>query len=131
MIKAANIVSDFISRIKADDYFGDITVTRAFPNVIKPTLLGKAAVAAGIKEINIEETSLGQNVKAGSTSIFADIYVPFSFEKERLEEIAFRICACTADMNIVSIEISEISVNKAAACYTMRVVFTFSGGLEF
>ncbi len=131
MIKAANIVSDFLDRLRADDFFDGIKLTRALPDLIKASPAVRETVAAGIKEINVEEYALGQNETAGTAVVFADIYVPFSSEKARLEEIVMHICGCTAELNIISLEISGITVSNAAECYMMRAVFTFSGSIEF
>ena len=131
MIHAGRIVSDFIEKIKADKYFNDIQVTRAYPNAIKPTLLKNAVVAVGIKEINVDENSLGENIKAGTVSLFANIYVPYSFDKGNFEKIVFRICSIASDFNIVSVNISEISTNSVAECFVMKAVFTFNNEICF
>ncbi|MDE7124220.1 MAG: hypothetical protein K2N83_01855, partial [Eubacterium sp.] len=119
MINAERIMPDFIELITADEYFKDIQVTRAYPGVIKPTLLKNAVVAVGIKEINVEDSSLGENVKTGSISVFANIYVPYSFDKSNFEKIVFRICSNVAEFNIVSVNISEITANSASECFVM------------
>lgn len=131
MMKARNILTDFIKRIKADEYFDNIIVTRAYPDTVKPTLLKKAVVAVGIKNIDLDENSLGQNVKTGSYSIFSNIYVPYSFDKCALEQIVFRICKNISALNIVAIEISEISANSTVECFVMKAVFTFNDKLSF
>ena len=131
MMKAQNILADFIERIKADEYFGDIRVTRAYPDTVKPTLLKKAVVAVGIKSIDIDENSIGQDIKAGSYSVFSNIYVPYFFDKRAMEQIVFRICRDISDLNIVAIEISKISANSVAECFVMKAVFTFNDNLSF
>lgn len=131
MIKAESILHEFLSRILDDRFFADIQITRAYPDVIKPTLLKNAAVAVGIESIELDENAISENVKAGSFSVFTDIFIPFQFSKAVPESIVFRICRDVADFNIVSIKISEIKANSLAQCYVMRAVFTFNNEIGF
>lgn len=131
MIKAENILNEFLSRILDDRYFADIQITRAYPNSFKPTILKNTAVAVGIKSIELDENSLNESVKAGSFSVFADIFLPFEYDKAVPESIVFRICRDVSDFNIVSISISEIKANSLAQCYVMRAIFTFNNEIEF
>lgn len=131
MVKAEKILTDFIGRILDDRFFADVQITRAFPAAIKPTVLKNAAIAVGIKGIDIDDNSLGGNVKTGTFSVFADIFVPFSDDKTTPERFVFRICRDTADFNIVSIRVSEIKINSTAECYVMRSVFTFNNEISF
>ena len=131
MIKAENILNEFLSRILDDKYFADIQITRAYPNAFKPTILKNTAVAVGIKSIELDENSINENVKAGIFSVFTDIFLPFESDKTVPESIVFRICRDIADFNIVSIHISEIKANSLAQCYVMRAVFTFNNELCF
>lgn len=131
MIKAESILNEFLSRILGDRFFADIQITRAYPNAVKPTLLKNTAVAVGIKSIELDENAVHDNVKAGSFSVFADIFLPFDSDKTVPESIVFRICRDVCDFNIVSISISEIKANSVAQCYIMRAVFTFNNELSF
>lgn len=131
MIKAENILNEFLSRILDDRYFADIQITRAYSNSFKPTILKNTAVAVGIKSIELDENSLNESVKAGSFSVFADIFLPFEYDKAVPESIVFRICRDVSDFNIVSISISEIKANSLAQCYVMRAIFTFNNEIEF
>lgn len=131
MIKAENILSAFLGKILDDKFFADIQITRAFPGVIKPTLLKNAVIAVGLKSLEADESSLGDNVKTGSFSIFTDIYVPFSDDLTTAEKIIFRICKNTAAFNISAVSISEMSADSLAECYVMRAVFTFNSELDF
>ena len=131
MIKAESILNEFISRMLDDKYFTDIQITRAYPNTMKPTILKNTAVAVGIKSIELDENSINEHIKAGSFSVFTDIFLPFESDKTVPESIVFRICKDVSDFNIVSISISEIKVNSLAQCYVMRAVFTFNNELGF
>ena len=131
MIKTENILSDFMNKLEADDFFEDVRLTRAYPDVIKPTQLKKAVVAVGIKSIEVDENSVGQNIKSGSYSIFADIFVPYSYDKQGMEQIVFRICRDIAELNMVAIEVSGITVNSTAECFVMKSVFTFNDEICF
>ena len=131
MIYAERIMTDFIELITADEYFKDIQILRAYPGGIKSTLLENAVVAVGLKEINVEDSSLGESVKTGTISVFANIYVPYSFDKRNNKKIVFRICRNVAEFNIVSVNISEITANSASECFVMKVVFTFNDELCF
>lgn len=131
MIKAENILSDFIGRLEADDFFEDIRISRAYPDEIKPTQLKKAVVAVGIKNIEVDENSVGQDIKSGSYSVFADIFVPHSFDKQSFEKIVFRICTDICELNLVAIEISGVTFNTTAECYMMKSLFTFNDEICF
>lgn len=131
MIKAEHILINFLNRILDDRFFADVQITRAFPAAVKPTVLKNAVIAVGIKSIDIDDNSLGSNVKTGTFSVFADIFVPFSEDKTTPEKFVFRICRDTADFNIVSISVSEIKANSTAECYVMRSVFTFNNEISF
>ena len=131
MIKAESILNEFISRMLDDKYFADVQVTRAYPNAIKPTILNNTAVAVGIKSIELDDHAINENVKAGTFSVFTDIFLPFESDKTVPESIVFRICRAVSDFNIVSISISEIKANSLTQCYVMRAVFTFNNELSF
>lgn len=131
MIKTENILKSFAEKILSDRFFADIQITHAYPSLIKPTFLKNAVVAYGIKGIELEDHSLGESIKAGTFSIFTDIFVPFSFDRATPEKIVFRICRDTADFNLVSISISEISADSICECYVMKAVFTFNNELSF
>lgn len=131
MIKTESVLSDFIHKLEADEFFENIRITRAYPDVIKPTRLKNAVVAVGIKNIEVDENSIGQDIKSGSYSIFANIYVPHAYDKRSFEQIVFRICRDISELNVVAIEISEITVNSTAECLVMRSVFTFNDEICF
>lgn len=131
MIKAENILSDFIGKLEADDFFKDVRLTRAYPDCIKPTQTKKAAVAVGIKNIGVDENSVGQDIKSGSYSVFADIFVPYSFDKQSFEKIVFRICKDISELNLVAIEISGVTADTTAECYIMKSLFTFNDEICF
>ena len=131
MIKTKNILADFIARLEADEFFKNVRITRAYPDAIKPTQLKKAVIAVGIKNIEVDENSLGQDIKSGSYSIFADIFVPYSYDKQTFERIVFRICADISELNLVAIEISGVTANTTAECYVMKSVFTFNDEISF
>lgn len=131
MIKAENILPDFIGKLEADDFFKNVRLTRAYPDEIKPTQLKKAVVAVGLKNIDVDENSVGQDIKSGSYSVFADIFVPYSFNKQSFEEIVFRICKDISELNLVAIEISGIKADTTAECYMMKSLFTFNDEICF
>ncbi len=131
MIEAESILNEFLSRILDDRYFADIQITRAYPNAIKPTVLNNPAVAVGIKSIELDDNAVNENVKAGTFSVFADVFLPFESDLTVPEAIVFRICRDVSDFNIVSINISEMKANSLAQCYIMRAVYTFNNELTF
>lgn len=131
MIKAENILADFTNLLEADDYFSDMRITRAYPDEIKPTLLKKAVIAVGLKGIEVEDGSVGQSVKSGSYGVFADVFVPYSYDKKAMEQIVFRICRNISQRNITAIEVSGISANTTAECFVMRCLFTFNDEICF
>lgn len=131
MIKAEKILNEFLSRLLDDGFFADIQLTRAYPNAVKPTVLKNTVVAVGIRSIELDDNAVHENVKAGTFSVFTDVFLPFESDETVPEAIVFRICRDVSDFNIVSINISEIKANSLAQCYSMRAVFTFNNELFF
>lgn len=131
MMQAEKILAEFLGRILDDRFFASVQITRAFPGAVKPTVLKQPVIAAGIKSIDVDDSSLGSDVKSGTFSVFADIFVPFSNDKTVPEQFVFRICRNTADFNIVSISISEMKADTVSECYIMRAVFKFNNEISF
>lgn len=126
MIFPDEIIDDFIGRLKLNAYFDDKKIMRAFPHSVKPTLPRRAAVVAGIKEIALDEASIGENVKRGSISIYANIYIPFTLNGVNAEKIVCQICKSIDDFNIASIRVSETAPDMKTECYVTKTVFTFN-----
>lgn len=131
MIKADNIIDDFIAKIRANQYFSDKKVVCAYPYSVKPTVLKKVVVAAGIKEIHLSDASVGQNVKAGSYSVFADAFIPFALSDTVPRQIVSEICKSVIKDNIVSVYVSEIKASRTAQCLVLRMDLTFNDELCF
>ena len=131
MIKTENILSDFINRLETDKFFDNVRITRAYSDKIKPTQLKKAVVAVGIKNIEVDDNSLGQGIKTGSYSVFANIYIPHSYDRLSFEQIVFRICRNISELNVVAIEISAVTADSTAECLVMKSVFTFNDEICF
>ncbi len=131
MIKAEEILEEFIGALEADSFFDDIKIIKAYPHSIKPSFPSNAVVAAGIKHIELDDSGVMQSIKTGKYSIFTDIFVPYSLNRQRLEDIVFRISGDVAKFNIISIEITGANADNTAECFVMRAVFTFGGEIGF
>lgn len=131
MIKADKIVEAFISKLKANNYFSDKKIACAYSYSVKPTVLNRVMLAVGLENIELSDASVGQNVKAGSYSIFVDAFIPFEKYDTAGQEIVSEICKSIIDYNIVSISVSETKVSRTAQCLVLRTVLTFNDELCF
>lgn len=131
MLYPDKIADSFIKLVAANDYFDDKRVVKAYPEATKPTLLKHAVIAVGIKEINIDEASVGESVKRGSVSVFANIYIPFCVHDVRCEEVVSQICRAACDWSIISISASEMTADVKTQCRILKTVFTFNGEIFF
>lgn len=97
-----------------------------FPILLSLLFQEAAAVVAGIKEIALDEASIGENVKRGSILIYANIYIPFTLNGVNAEKIVCQICKSIDDFNIASIRVSETAPDMKTECYVTKTVFTFN-----
>lgn len=126
MIYPDKIVDDFIDAARENEYFDDKKILRAYPPSVKPTLQKSPCVAVGIKEIRLDEAAVGQSVKRGSVSIFADVYIPFICKNASAEEIVCNLCRGAERFGISSISAGGAFYDAKTECFVTKTAFTFS-----
>lgn len=131
MINARNAVNLFMEKLKTESYFKNKSVIHSFSYNQKPTVMTDTVISVGLKEINIDDNSLGQNVKSGTISIFCDVFMPYARGGAEAERIVCEICKCIKDFNIVSISVSDIFADENTQCLVMKSVFTFNDEITF
>ncbi len=131
MLYIEKTVNDFISKLNKSDYFKDKIVLHSYPSSHKYTLLKKPIIAVSFKEINVNESAVGENFKAGTYCVCANIYIPFLCNNISAEEIVSEICKSVDDFDIVGIKVSKTIVDSLTECYVTETEFTFNGEVQF
>lgn len=131
MIDCTEIVSELAGKLKACEYFADKKVFAARQSKQKPTVPDKAAVVCGIAQIKARDVSLGQNIKAGEISVFADVCAPFHMRGFDFEQAAQEIIrAWCGAQTPAAISVSEVRADADMQCFIMRVGVAFSDLLK-
>lgn len=124
-------INDFISAVKNSSALGDVKFIKVYPTNDKPTILDETVVAVGLDKIELENESIGSNIKHGSISIFADIYVPVNKQSSKLTDILSEICSAVSSLCITGIKAGRIEYDHTARAYVLKSVFTFNDEIEF
>lgn len=131
MINAEKFTDEIIAEMKENSFFDNKKVIKAFPDIPKPTALNKPVIAVGLKEISVDDHSIGQSVKTGNISISADIFIPYSCGGCSAEAIICEICKSAIGFGISAIRVSECAVDSDAQCFAVKSVFTFNDEIAF
>ncbi|MDE6155869.1 MAG: hypothetical protein K2F67_05460 [Eubacterium sp.] len=129
-MRIENVVDDIIDMIKADAYFSNIRVVKAYPCSTAPTHLANETVAIGIDEISFSSMSVDESSREGNIAVFMDIFVPIKMSSSRASDILSGLCRCFRDLNILSVCADRITVHVDTAAYLLRTVFTFNNEIE-
>lgn len=117
--------------IKQDEFFKNIRVINAFPNVMKTTRLDAVTIAIGVNSVDIESDQIESYSRSGNISVFADIFLPTSHKVNELESIFASLCRCFNCFNIISIRAGRTGFDPYAQAYLMKTVFTFNDEIKF
>lgn len=129
MIDCKELVSRLCEKLREREYFSDKLIISAYSKTQKPTVPSNMAVVCGILSIKAQNVSLGQSVKAGEISVFADICVPFHIRNFDFEYAAQEVFSAFCAGAPASISASQVTVNTDMQCYVMRLTVTFSDAL--
>ncbi len=130
MIRVDNLISGLIEKIKADEFFADIAVDKSYGAVVKPTCPVRAAIVCGLVCGSVQSTALEQDIKSGSITLFADIYVPWSMKDFDVQQAVSRICAAAYEENVSGIKLNEVRSHTKAQCIVQRAEITYSDAFE-
>lgn len=131
-----NLIDTLIEKIKADPFFDNISVIRAYPDVTKPTRLSRAYIALSLGEIDLSSSQLDSSSRAGEVRVCADIITPVNMEQPDLCDIFVRLCRVLDCYNIVSIYAGDSEVQRLIQARHMRTQITlkdeflFGGGID-
>ena len=131
MINADKIVAQFIELLEQNEYFADKKIVSAFTRSIKPTVMKRVYIACGMLELNADNVALGEEVKAGSVKLFADIYVPWKITDFDIQQAVCKIVKSAEDFCISSVYASEQYQDSDTQCIVQRVVLTISDIMTF
>lgn len=130
MIDCKMLVPGLIKKLREREFFKNITVVQAYSKLQKPTVPVGPVVVCGILSIHSQDVSLGQNIKAGEVSVFADICVPFHIRDFDFQEAAQEVFGTFCRDIPAGLSASEITVNTDMQCFVMRLTVTFSDALR-
>lgn len=125
------ILDEIINLIKKDDYFNDIKVAKAYPCSAVPTKITKCIVAFGFDEIRLNSNQLDEGTRAGSVSIFADIFIPIKQNSTKGVEIFSRLCNVLSVYNVASVSAERLAVDRQTQTYVLKTGITFYDELLF
>lgn len=129
-MKIESFMDEFIGLIKSDDYFSDMKIIKAYPCTAAPVRLSKETIALGFEKVDFSSVSVDDNSRAGSISVFADIFVPLKTDNGRACDIFSRLCRCFGRYNVISVSAQRITVDMNTASYVMKTAFTFNDEIE-
>ena len=131
MTDVDSLLSEPIEKIKADEFFADITVGKSYGAAVKPTCPERATVICGFVGGSVQNTALEQDIKAGSIILFADIYVPWSMHGFDIAQAVSRICAAAYSDNVSAVKLNEAHSHTKAQCFVRRTEITYSDIFKF
>lgn len=131
MINAEKIVTEFIELLEQNEYFSDKKIVSAFTRAVKPTVIKQVYIACGMLELNADNASLGEDVKAGSVRLFADIYVPWKTTDFDMQQAVCKIVSSVEGFCITSVYAGEQYQDSDTQCIVQRVALTISDIMSF
>ena len=105
-------------------------IIKAYPCTAAPARLSKETIALGFEKVDFSSVSVDDNSRAGSISVFADIFVPLKTDNGRACDIFSRLCRCFGRYNVISVSAQRITVDMNTASYVMKTAFTFNDEIE-
>lgn len=130
MLRIDNALDALINTIRADAYFSDIRVIKAYPFSAAPTRLAKETIVFGFDEITFSSTSVDESSRSGNLTVFADIFIPLKINSARAVDVFSQICRCFNGFNILSVRCERITVDVSTASYVLKTAFTFNNEIE-
>jgi hypothetical protein len=125
-----NEIDVLIEMLRANSYFDDIKIIKAFPYSMKATRLAKTVIAVSPSKVEGENISIGDNKMFGEYSIDFDVFIPIlsgtPVKSDVIEQIVTTVSACYPS----GISVSAITVNNDISCTTAKCTFTFSGEIS-
>lgn len=131
MTDVDSLLSELIEKIKADEFFADITVGKSYGAAVKPTCSERATVICGFVGGSVQNTALEQDIKAGSITLFADIYVPWSMHGFDIAQAVSRICAAAYSDNVSAVKLNEPTRTQRQQALFRRTEITYSDIFKF
>lgn len=129
-MKLENLPDEIIDLIKAEMFFSDIRVIKAYPCDAASVRISRETIAIGIDEITMMSASMDDSRRKGDIKIFADIFIPIKHGSSRAGEIFIKLCSCLKKYNVVSICAQRIAVDKRTCSYIMKTAIAFNDEIE-
>ncbi len=126
-----NMLDEMVGIIKSDDYFNGIKVIKAYPFDVKPTRFACPYIALGLCEIDMHSISVDSAQRAGTVSVFADIYVSWKKDGAVIYDIFTRLCKVLSCFNVLSIKTQRMEYDTYTQANKLESVITFSDEIAF
>lgn len=126
-----SFIYEIVSVIRLDSFFDDMKLVNAYPFQAKPTQLRYPVISICMGNMNLTSAEIGAGSRAGSVSLFVDIYIPFNYSKSDMCEIFSHICASLDDYCIEKISSQRVEADKLTSCYVMKNEFVFNDRILF
>lgn len=130
MMNIKALLMNVVDTLKADPFFDDIKLVRAYPYMTKPTMPEEAIIAISIGEVKLKPCHIGEDSLMIELSLWTDIYVPFSLGTELGCDIFSRLCECVGRISPKCISSSRMVADKESGCYLLQCEITFDRELE-
>lgn len=123
-------IDALIALLKANPFFDDIKITKAFPFINKPTRLSRTVIAVSPSKIDAQNISVGGESLFGDYSIDFDVFIPIN-DGTPVDTDVIEQLVCTLSKSFPkAAAVSEITVNNNIFCCTAKCTFTFSGEIK-
>lgn len=129
-MRIENVLDDMVDMIKADTYFSNIRVIKAYPCSTASTHLADETIAIGIDKISFSSMSVDESSREGDIAVFIDIFIPLKLSSSRASDILSGLCRCFRDLHVLSVRADRMTVHVDTAAYLLRTVFTFNNEIE-
>lgn len=130
MMRIENIINELEELIKADGYFENIDVVKAYPRHPAPTRNSRETVALGIDSIDMDSPEADGSARSGNIAVFADIFVPIKLSNSLAFEILEKLCSVLCAFNVLSVSAQRITFDTDTSSYLLKTVFTFNDEIE-
>lgn len=127
----SNEIDELISILRNNDALSDCKIIKAYPLMMKPTMLDKTVIALSLGEIEADNIELGGDCRYGYYKINLNIYCPYDLGANALENVVSNIVQSLSGTYPASVSVSEINKNELIECLFVKCSFTYNGAMNF
>lgn len=123
-------IDAFIGRMKQSPAFKKTDIIKAYPYVMKPTLLDRVVITVSPAVIDGKNVSLGEENIFAYYTIDADIFVPCEFGSDRMCGLIEAVLKSQLDSSFSAVATSRVGADDKISCLTAKCSFTYNGELN-